>query len=319
VAQNTPSIGESWGLDHIGHVFPTLKKARQIYRDRLGFSLLPTGQFPSGVEADVIYFGTPAYLELLAIADWGKAKSAEPAQLLLRRLESGSGIVLYMANVSGIDRVAATLRERGVAVGEPEGRRLLRDGKEVPAAYRVLPVPGSAVPGPNGSFKLIEYQINTASERVRRMQERASKLEPDPRRPSGERHANTARRLSAVWVAVRNLTDAMRQYEALGFAPGAERRLRTLQARGREMACGIGQIVLWQPDSARSPLATLMERQGEGPFGFRVEVSRLVLAQRVVEEGTRQRVRVEDGGAGRFFLVPPQATEGAWIEFSERP
>jgi hypothetical protein len=65
----------------------------------------------------------------------------------------------------------------------------------------------------------------------------------DPRRPSGEAHANTARRIKSVWVAVTSASDAVRHSQVFGFPELGERKSALLRAKGREVKCGEGSIV----------------------------------------------------------------------------
>jgi hypothetical protein len=145
--------------------------------------------------------------------------------------------------------------------------------------------------------------------------ERIEKDNPDDRRKPGDLHANTARKLNAVWIAVPNVEDAVKRAQSFGFAPGRERKLSVLGASGREVLCGQGQIVFWRANNDDSPLAAAVSRQGLGPFGVSVGVSDLNRAHEIVEQGAGKRFQIDRSGAQPTFLVSPDDAGGIWIEF----
>ena len=143
------------------------------------------------------------------------------------------------------------------------------------------------------------------------LRSRAARRTENPR-------ANTARTLEAVWVAVQNVDHAAKQLQSMGFALGSKQESPALGANGQEVVCGNGKIVLWQPSRRTSPLSTLIENQGLGPFGFEVEVADLKRAKEIVEHetGTRMMIRARD--SKNSFIVPGNLAAGAWIEFFQK-
>jgi hypothetical protein len=139
------------------------------------------------------------------------------------------------------------MRRLGLKVSLPPSNTRLVNGKEEPGPWQFitmspedqqrfpLGVPG----GPGVGF--LEYRDNADRLTPRDAQarrERAEREVPDARRPPGEIHSNTARTLRSVWVAVSTVAEAVKQSQRFGFAPGAERQLAALGARGREVQCG---------------------------------------------------------------------------------
>ena len=120
--------------------------------------------------------------------------------------------------------------------------------------------------------------------------------------------------MGLVWVAVPNVAAAVKQSERLGFAPGADRQLAALGGRGREVACGSGSIVFWEPAKDTSRLGSLIKIYGLGPFGVSVEVSDLQKAHRIVELGTQSKLPIDRNS----FVVPGDLAGGTWIEFVQQ-
>ncbi len=239
---------------------------------------------------------------------------------MLRRIQDQGGLILsYNVDVSPIEDAAAFLGTLGKKATLPQSITTLRDGKQQPRAWQFLtieedPSAPAGVPGGLG-VGFLEYRNNIADQRLPQQRERIEKERPDGRRKPGDLHANTARKLNAVWVAVPNVEDAVKRAQSFGFTPGRERKLSVLGAVGREVACGQGQIVFWTASNAASPLASAVNRQGFGPFGVSVGVSDLNRAHELVEQGTGKRFQIDRSGAQPSFFVSPDDAGGIWIEF----
>jgi hypothetical protein len=167
----------------------------------------------------------------------------------------------------------------------------------------------------------VEYQNQPdrlKPERFQRALERAQREFPDSRRSAGEIHANTARKLRSVWVAVPSVAEAVRQAARFGFAAGTDSRFRALGEIGQEVQCGQGTIVFFEPAHPNSPLAALVKKQGHGPFGVSIGVADLRTAQRVVQEGTHARYHIQHNGSRTSFIVPAALAAGTVIEFVQQ-
>jgi hypothetical protein len=333
-----PLIGKGWGLDHVQITQPSDAEARETYATRLGFSVPPSSRSPEmGLEGTSISL-PPSYLEIGLIYDRerasayfremtpGLARQAGMANYaaVLSRLQNKEGFIRgYFIDVAPVEDAAAFLRLVGKKVTLPPPPTYLVDGKQQPGGWQDLfieeepSVPAGVPGGPGIGF--VEYRNNESriatEARLRQVRERIEKNSPDDRRKPGDLHANTARKLSAVWIAVPNVEDAVRRAQSIGLAPGRERKLSALGAFGREVSCGQSQIVYWNASSDDSPLATAVRRQGPGPFGVSVGVSDLNRAHEIVEKGTGKHFQIDRSGAQPAFLVSPEDAGGIWIEF----
>jgi hypothetical protein len=325
-------IGNGWGLDHVIVAQRNADEAKQTFGAKLGFSIASGNKFPDqGVENGPVLL-PPAYLELVWVYDADKASAAirsavdTPLVAMLRLIqEQGTTVLSYNINVSPVEDAASFLRASGFKVTLPPSITTLRDGEQQPGPWQFLNIsyekgtepPAGVLGGKRVDF--LEYRNNAdllTEERVRRSLEVIAKDAPDERRKAGDLHANTARKLAAVWVAVTNLDEAVKQAEALGLAPGRERTLAELGARGREVECGQGRIVFWEAMNDGAQLSALIRSRGLGPFGVSVGVTDLNRAHQIVEEGTRRQLRIQTGGASSF-VVPAEAAAGIWLEFAE--
>jgi len=326
-------IGNGWGLDHVIVAQRSFDDATQIFGAKLGFSFAPGNKFPDqGLENGPVLL-PPAYLELMWIYDPEKnaaaVKAAGPGGPLaatLRRIQAqGGAIISYNIDVSPVEQAASFVRARGFKVSLPPSPTTLRDGKQQPGAWQFLNIsyedskatPPVGVPGGPG-VGFLEYRNNgdrLTEDRLRQARERIERETPDPRRKPGDLHANTARKLKSVWVAVSDLQQTVKHAEAWGFAPGRERTLGELGARGREVQCGQGTIVFWEADKEGGPLSTIVRSGGLGPFGVSVGVEDLNRAHDIAEHGTGRQLHIEKNQGRDRFLVSAEAAGGIWVEF----
>jgi hypothetical protein len=323
--QREPSIiGDGWGLDHVLVMLPDASVLKDVFQAKLGFSPEVSGEkFPEdGLEHAIIWL-PPTNVELL----WPyqePTKLSELGRALLAKAKSGGGPVAYNLDVSPATQAADVMKRLGIKVTLPPSLKVkTADGKEAPGdwqfvdidpkyqAAHILGVPGGAGVG------FSEYQHNSYYLQPESFQEsiKKSAKDPDPRRTTGEIHANTARKLSSVWVAVPNAAEAVRQSERFGFVARGERYVKELGAKGREVQCGRGTIVFFESANPGSGLATAIKKNGLGPFGFSVAVHNLRAAKQVVENATNGRFAIEQFGNRSSFVVPASIAAGNFIEF----
>ncbi len=331
-AQKQPLLGNGWGLDHTTVMQRSAGEARKVFGSRLGFSVRPGTKFPArGLENGIINL-PPGYLELMWVYDSAKSESSARESGLgavfeaaTRRLQEQGGLVqAYNIDVSPIDQAADFLRGRGMKVSLPPSQTILQDGKEQPGQWQFLRIsyedpksaPPPGIPGGQG-VGFLEYRNNEEhlnADRVRQFRESIARDLPDSRRRPGDLHANTANKFESMWVAVSSVEEAVKQSEALGFAPGRDRKSAELGARGREVQCGQGTIVFWAPDKKGGPLSAMLQRGELGPFGVSFGVEDLNRARAIVEQGTGRKLRIQDGDRKRF-VVPAEGAGGIWVEF----
>lgn len=318
-AETNPSIiGDGWGLDHfmIALADPVLVKS--TYAEKLGFTVLRGAKRPGGHEnANIVL--APAYIELIFLYDRGKAEASDDriTKRNLSKIDQGGGAIAYNVEVSPIDRAVAQLRERGMEVElAPPTMVLLSDGTQARGPWQFLrftkpvqPPSPRGVPGGEG-VGFLEYDDREWWKNVPSVP-----VFSDPRRPSAEAHANTARRMRSVWVAVSSASDAVRRSQAFGFPELGERKNAFLRAKGREVKCGQGSIVFWESTKPKSRLSDLIGKQGFGPFGISIEVADLRAAREIVRKGVGNQRLIENEGRKQSFIVTPDLTGGIWLEF----
>lgn len=303
-------IGDGWGLDHVALVFESESQAKEIFSSTLGFSVRGASRPPFGFDHAIVDTESAPYIELHWIYDRSKIPDGSGGlfafELLRRKLDEGGGVGFFMIDVSPLDQAVGLLRKSGVTVSDAKG-----------TTFHVREVSGNGVPY-GGPIGLVEYENNAdrlRPERASAIRTRVEREVTDPRRSAGEIHANTARRLRSVWVAVDDVEMAARQSLALGFTLGPQRVLAVLGARGRQVEYSQGAIVFWQPSGTGGALSELIRKQGLGPFGLSVGVADIRRAHEIAERGTNSRLPIVESDSRRSFLVPANLVAGAWIEF----
>lgn len=323
--ENPTVVGNGWGLDHVIISVSNSEAANRIYADKLGFTPFVGNKLVSeGLDQAIIEL-PPGYLELL----WPfrePAADARPIANTVRKIvETGGGIASYNIDVSPVEQTVDAMRRLNLhAVVKPSRVTQTVDGKQVPAWQFADVDPQDlaqprGVPGGKG-VGFLEYGVNSLDPgRFKKLQTRAEKEVPDPRRSSGEVHANSARTLRSVWVAVPSVKEAVDQSARFGFVPRTKRKSKTLGEEGQEVQCGEGTLIFFEATHQGSSLAAFVKRHGLGPFGISVEVADIKTAQRIIEHGMQTRFNIQRNGKERSFVVPEQMAGGLYIEFVQRP
>jgi Glyoxalase-like domain len=328
-AQSTPSvIGNGWGLDHVIVALSNPEVVKDVFGAKLGFTPLVGTKFPAdGLEQATIAL-PPAYIEFMCPYQEPTTNARPLASLVRKKVESGGGLVAYKVDVSPAEQAADAMRHLGLRVSlPPSPKRRTADGTEAPGAWQPVDIAHEdqaaqplGVPG-GAAVEFLEYRANSdhlKPERFQRALERAEREVPDARRVAGELHANTARKLLSVWIAVPNIADAVRQAGRFGFAAGGERHFKALGEKGQEVQCGQGTLIFFAPVHQNSPLAALVKKQGLGPFGISVEVGDLKTAQRIIQQGTHSKFGMQRTGKRMSFVVPVELAAGTFIEFVQQ-
>ena len=84
------------------------------------------------------------------------------------------------------------------------------------------------------------------------------------------------------------------------------------------MKCGEGSIEFWQPEDKRGVVASILNAQGPGPFGFSVGVASLQKAREIVQESVGTKLGTENRSGHQAFAVPAEMTSGVWVEFVQQ-
>jgi len=295
-------FGSGHGLDHVGIAVRDLETAKKRYRD-LGFTLFGGSKHPGlGTRNSGPGFES-GYLELLAVWDRTKAIGG----MLATFLEKHEGGLFVGLDATPVDETAKLLRERGFTVHGPEAASAIEDTEQHDqppnyGSWRFLGFPGGPIPA--------AHQPAKSSDTV-------FFLQYDPF--VGNVHANTAKRLTSVWMAVTDLKASVPTYESMGFRASGRLPVVQLGAQGQEIEAGQGSILLLQPENSTGKVASfLAERGAEGIMGVSIEVASLQTARTVLEANTRRQFQPYAGPYGNSILIPPDLTHGMWIEFFQK-
>src|SRR5436190_12726137 len=202
VKDTPPSIllGSGHGLDHVGIAVRDLEIAKRTCRN-LGFTVFAGVKHPDlGTRNSGPAFET-GYLELITFWDRTKAIGGMVANFLQKH-EGGLFVGL---DVSPVDGTAKLLRASGFNVHGPEAASAIED----PEQHDQPPNGGSwrFLGFPNGPIPAAHLPVKSS--------DAIFFLQYDPW--VGNLHANTAKKLSSVWMGVRDLEASVRGYESMGF------------------------------------------------------------------------------------------------------
>ena len=280
-------------FDHAVILVADLGRASEAFT-KLGFSVAPGGAHTGlGTHNSIVRFGVD-YLELLAIRDEEEALRARSSTSpIVERIRTGrGGLASFALATADIDRDAARFREHGlVAVGPFAMERLRADGRRL--SWRLLVPEGDSWGRPWPFF--IQWD-----------QDDATRLSWE--RPGA--HANGARRVLAVSVAVADLDAATALYERkLGLHAGAEDVSASLGARRRKFTTDHFAVQLHGADG-RGWIAERLRTVGEGIFEITLGTASL--------EGTvaaLDRAEIGHERIGPAIVIPAPAAQGARIAF----
>jgi len=285
-------------FDHAVILVADLTRASQAFA-RLGFTVSPGGAHTGlGTHNALVRFGVD-YLELLAIRDEEEALRARSAgSAIVQRLRDGRGGLASFALASAdIDRDAARFRERGLrALGPFAMERLRPDGHRL--SWRLL-VPEGETWGRPWPF-LIQWD-----------QDDATRLSWE--RPGS--HANGARRVVAVSVAVADLDAVTELYESsLGLRGSGVDGIAAPGARCRTFTTDGFSVQLFGADG-RGWIAERLQTAGEGIFEVTLATASLDATMSALE-----RAGIVGERTGASIVIPASVAEGARIAFvSEAP
>jgi catechol 2,3-dioxygenase-like lactoylglutathione lyase family enzyme len=229
------------GIDHLVILFSKLDEAIDTYR-KLGFQVLPGGEHPYGTHNALVTFQDGSYLELIAFREPDKPHDHRWYRFLDRR-----GLVDFAVGSENVETELERIRAAGVNYQDVKpGARKRPDGVQL--EWRTLP------PSDDRTGEL-PFIIDDVTERQLRV-------------PGGDvaTHDNNVNGIRRVVVAVRDLDEAIGEYNAvLGAEP--ERWVHEdLGADTATYTCGPHEITLAYPTSPSSPLVQRIQQGGDGPF-----------------------------------------------------
>jgi len=250
-AKNAPHsiLGSGHGIDHVGIAVRDLETAKKTYRN-LGFTVFGGTIHPnSGTRSSTPFFEGGGFLELITFWDRTKAIGGIVASFL----EKHEGVLFLGLGVSPVDDTAKLLRAGGFNIHGPEAASASED-------------PGQRDQAPNGgSSRFLGFPSGPipAAHLPVKSSDAIFFIQYDPF--VGNVHANTAKKLSSVWIGVRNLEASVKEYESIGFRASRKLTVSQLGAQGQEIEAGQGTILLLQPEKSTGNVASfLAERGAEG-------------------------------------------------------
>jgi catechol 2,3-dioxygenase-like lactoylglutathione lyase family enzyme len=284
-------------FDHAVIAVADLDRAIEAYR-ALGFDVFPGGRHEHrGTHNALIRFDGADYIELLGVYDAERAiESGLNGRTLAEfvRYREG-GLVGHCYATNDIEAEAKRTREaRLEMVGPFEMKRERPDGRAL--TWRLL-VPQD-VPWRRRWPFFIEWN------------------DPDEVRLAVEGvgdHANGARSVSSVAVAVNDLEEAVRLYSILfGLEPSGRDEVTDLTVTRASFDVRGFVIDLLSP-AGNGPVQEMVERDGQGPFELKIEVEDLMTA-RLALSG----VEYTENAAQGELRPPTDASLGARLVFTKQ-
>lgn len=308
----SPVLGNGRGIDHLQVEVRDLGATAEIYRNRLGFTVGTQGKLASlGMANAPVRFKNKTYFELISIYD--RERAATNAADDMAFLDKHEGAIALGLEISSADETAAYLRARGFEIVGPVGGTFTPEGvKETPPElWRDVLFKKPVVPGDTIFFA--EYHHDA----WRKLQEQYPHLQDDPAKST---HANGAQSIHAVWMSVKNLDEATKAYEAVGFLRGAKMTLPAIGAIGQEFQAGDGTILLVSPVTSTADGAAMkfLSDRGESVMGVSIEVPSLEKTKSVLGVALHQNLKAYSGPYGNSVVVPGELAAGVWIEFFEK-
>lgn len=259
----------------------------------LGFNLKDGSSFEGAFASQTIMFADYSFLELLHVIDRTRATSPR-ARDELAFVDQGPGANSFAFQVSGADSARTQLEAAGFKVGAIEGDTHDPDGPDgprpvQPASWRDFHF---AVPPLHGAeIFFIEYapEEPLSAEALAGFQARVA-------------HPNTARYLSAIWIAVADPAAEAAVYRRMGF--------KVTEGSPWTVEVGPGRILL-------VPLGPTPTGRRQGPriVGLSVAVADLMAAERHVRAAYPTTGPRYAGTLGDSVLSPTEDTLGLFIEF----
>jgi catechol 2,3-dioxygenase-like lactoylglutathione lyase family enzyme len=226
------------GIDHIVIAVRDLEAAIKNYR-QLGFTVVPGGRHPVGTYNGLIAFGDGAYIELISFY------RDNPEHRWWAALKRGEGLVDFCLQTDDLAGDTVKLRQAGVRIDNPVPWSRTR-----PDGYQLKWLLSLALEEHRGVAPFLIQDETPREERV-------------PREVS---HNNRASGIAAVTIAVADLTNVGKWYEAALGDKGIRIERREIEAAGVSFKAGPHALELLRPDGRSGPLASWLTARGPSPF-----------------------------------------------------
>jgi catechol 2,3-dioxygenase-like lactoylglutathione lyase family enzyme len=261
------------GIDHLVILVRNLDDAVRDYQ-QLGFTVTRGGEHPGGTHNALVGFANGSYLELIAFQEPEKPSDHR----WYSYLALGGGLVDFALGANDVEEELGRVQRRGLAYRGPmPGARKRPDGQEI--AWRMAWPPADRAGD-------LPFMIDDITPR-------------DLRVPSGDaaRHANGVTGVRSLIIAVRDLDEASGEFAAItGAEPFASGSDPDLNADTRSFQAGRQTLILAYPTAPSSPLASRIQRMGDGPFQAIFSTDQAHPAQITPEQAHGARFALEANG-----------------------
>ena len=129
------------------------------------------------------------------------------------------------------------------------------------------------------------------------------------------------KRVDHVGIAVKNLDEAVKFYESLGFKATGYEVVAEQKVKVAFLPCGDSEIELLESTEPDGPIARFIEKNGPGIQHIAIRVDNIDKAlEELKEKGVRLIDQTPRYGAGnaRIAFVHPKATGGVLLELTQR-
>ncbi|HEX9445012.1 MAG TPA: VOC family protein [Candidatus Binatia bacterium] len=226
------------GIDHIVIAVHDLERASHDYA-RLGFTVVAGGRHPVGTYNGLIAFADGSYIELISFYRENREHRWWAA------LERGEGLVDFCMQTDDLLGDAARLRAAGVDIDDPVPWSRAR-----PDGYQLKWLLALARGAHRGVAPFLIQDVTPREERV----------------PRDIEHANGARGIGAVAVAVDDPRTVRKWYEAAAASAGTPVERPEIEAAGIFFKIGPHRLELLTPAGNSGPVAERLKTRGPSPF-----------------------------------------------------
>ena len=129
------------------------------------------------------------------------------------------------------------------------------------------------------------------------------------------------KRVDHVGIAVKNLDEAVKFYESLGFKASGYEVVAEQKVKVAFLPCGDSELELLESTSPDGPIARFIDKNGPGIQHIAIRVDDI---DKALEELKAKEVRLIDqvprygAGNARIAFVHPKATGGVLLELTQR-
>ena len=129
------------------------------------------------------------------------------------------------------------------------------------------------------------------------------------------------KRVDHIGIAVKNLDEAVKFYESLGFKASGYEVVAEQKVKVAFLPCGDSELELLESTEPDGPIARFIEKNGPGIQHVAIRVDDIDKAlEELKEKGVRLIDQTPRYGAGnaRIAFVHPKATGGVLLELTQR-